>query len=119
MSEWNKAEEKTADTFKVLYDDHTENYYYEGGLYESYHRHEYTEDMDAWVYDEARKQGDAAIFSESDGDSYYFLMFDSMGGSYRDFLAREGLSSSDYLVWDTSIKEGLVPQKTIWFSQVG
>ena len=119
LSEWNKAEEKTADTFKVLYDDHTENYYYEGGLYKSYHRHEYTEDMDAWVYDEARKQGDAAIFSESDGDSYYFLMFDSMGGSYRDFLAREGLSSSDYLVWDTSIKEGLTPQKTIWFSQVG
>ena len=117
LAEWNKAEEKTADTFKVLYDDHTENYYYKDGLYESYHRHEYTEDMDAWVYDEARKQGDAAIFSESEGDSYYFLVYNGLSGVYRDYLAREGLSSSDYLAWDTSIKEGLTAQKTIWFSQ--
>ena len=117
LAEWNKAEDKTEDTFKVLYDDHTENYYYENGLYESYHRHEYTEDMDAWVYDEARQQGDAAIFSESDGDSYYFLVFDGMGESYRDYLAWDGLSSSDYLAWDASVREGLTAEKTIWFSQ--
>ena len=73
--------------------------------------------MDAWVYDEARKQGDAAIFSESEGDSYYFLVYNGLSGVYRDYLAREGLSSSDYLAWDTSIKEGLTAQKTIWFSQ--
>ena len=118
LQEWNSSE-KDRETFKILYDDHTENFYYEDGVFDSYHKYEYTQDMDAWVYDSSRKPGDAEIFAESDGDSYYFLVYQGMGGSYRDYLAESRLTETDYVAWEASVSEGLTPQKTIWFSQVG
>ena len=118
LQEWNSSE-KDMETFKILYDDHTENFYFEDGVFDSYHKYEYTQDMDAWVYDSSRKPGDAEIFAESDGDSYYFLVYQGMGGPYRDYLAESRLKETDFVAWETSVSEGLTPQKTIWFSQVG
>ena len=118
LQEW-LSSAKDRETFKVLYDDHTENFYFEDGVFDSYHRYEYTQEMDDWVYDSARSPGDAEIFAESDGDAYYFVVYQGQGGSYRDYLAETRLRDTDYLAWDSSAKEGFTPQKTIWFSQVG
>ena len=116
LRQWNAADEKNLDTFQVLYDDHTDDYYYLNGLVECYYKHLYTPEMDAWVYDSARKEGDAAVFVTPDDQIAYFVRFDQLGENYCDYLGRDGLSTADFLAWDASIKEGLTAEKGTLFS---
>ena len=116
LRQWNAADEKNLDTFQVLYDDHTDDYYYLNGLVECYYKHLYTPEMDTWVYDSARKEGDAAVFVTPDDQIAYFVRFDQLGENYCDYLGRDGLSTADFLAWNASIKEGLTAEKGTLFS---
>ena len=116
LKEWNESPVKNEETFSILYKDHTDDYYYEDGLIANYYRHLYKDEIDDWVYDSARQPGDAAIFSDGDGEGYYFVYFEGLGEDYCDYLARTGLADSDYRAWEDSIEDGLEAKKTIFFS---
>ena len=116
LKEWNEAPVKNQETFSILYKDHTDDYYYEDGLVEYYYRHLYKEEMDEWVYDSARQPWDGAIFSDGNGQSYYFVCFEGLGMDYCDYLAQTALADSDYRAWEDSIREGLTAKKAPLFS---
>lgn len=118
LSQWNEGG-GSLDAFEILYKDHTDDYYYVNGLVEDYYRHLYPEEMDAWVYDEARQEGDGAIFTDGDGQACYFVRFGSLGEDYCDYLARTGLSQVRYVEWDASISEGMTVKKGALFSLRG
>ena len=96
-----------------LMEEHTDDTT-EGGFYSNIAKYAYSSDsaqtmelvpeIEEWLFAEGRQVGDyELIFTEAYG--YHLVYFTGYGEKFCDFMAKDRLSSADYLEWTGSIAE--------------
>ena len=83
----------------------------EGGFYENIYEGQMVPEIDKWLFNPARAEGDSELVrTESYG--YHLLYFMGTGRLYKDYLAENGKRQADYSEWQTGLT---VPEvKTHW-----
>ena len=103
----------TEDAFITLCNDSSDDQTNEDGLYENIYRTQFTGDVDAWLYDSARKAGDHTVVS--DGTNVYLIYFVGPGDLYSSVLSDNDLRTDEYNAWKESLADPTV-QKTWVYS---
>ena len=100
------TEEKFLELIQSYSDDTTE-----GGFYENIYKWQMVPEIDAWLFDPARVEGDyATVKSEAYG--YHILFFKGTGSAYKDYLAENEKRGKDYTAWYEALP---IPEtKTNW-----
>lgn len=95
LAEWEKGD-KTADSFGALATELTEDTGSQstGGLYENVLPGSMVAEFDAWIFDDARVEGDTAIVETDYG--YHVMYFESKDGTYYDVTIRAEKASADF-----------------------
>lgn len=86
--EW-KNGEATPESFSALADEHSHDTTVDGGYYEAIYYGSLEDDLNDWIYDPARKQGDTVMLE--DGDGWNILYFEALGEPQCDYEARTDL----------------------------
>lgn len=103
--EWTSGE-ATEESFYQLAKAYGDNYSDDGyGLYKNINRNKYTEEIDEWLFDPARKAGDTAVIGSY--NAYYILYFNEVRDvTYREYLIDSELRSADFKAWQEESVEG-------------
>ena len=94
LDEYNNGD-KTADAFKALAKEHTDDSNGEdGGLYENVIKGQMVEEFENWIYDEAREAGNVDLVKTKYG--WHMMYFVGDGMTAWKVTAENGLKSDDY-----------------------
>ena len=75
-----------------------------GGLYEDVFQGQMVDEIDAWLFDDARQAGDSEIIETTYG--YHVMYFVGYGDNYQTKTIEDGLRSEKYEAWRTEAMEG-------------
>ena len=83
----------------------------EGGFYENIYKGQMVPEIDEWLFDSVRKEGDSELVrTESFG--YHLLYYMGTGRLYKDYLAETEKRADDYEAWVNSLT--IPDAKTHW-----
>lgn len=113
LDEW-KSGEATEESFIALSNEKSLDTSAEGGLYEGLSRSSLEEEMEDWLFDEARKQGDTGVVSLDDYD--YVVYYIGKGDPYYQITIRNILQMQGMNEFVTSCSENITvedPKKNL------
>ena len=115
LQQW-KDEGGTAEIFDEYIDEYYKNYNYDGGLEENIYQDKYSKEINDWLYDPARVEGDTTIIYSENMGAYYIIYFSGIGDVYAEALAENDLRTADKDVWEDSLIDGIEITKTWLYS---
>lgn len=115
LQQW-KDEGGGEELFGEYADDNTKESGYEGGLHENIPQYQYSDEINNWLYDATRVEGDTAIFYSENSGAYYIIYFSGVGEVYAEYLARTDLVNDAVDAWDGNLTENIEINKTWLFA---
>ncbi|MBQ8830691.1 MAG: hypothetical protein IJ017_03740 [Oscillospiraceae bacterium] len=115
LQQW-KDEGGTTELFDEYIDEYYMNYAYDGGFEENIYQDKYSKEINDWLYDPARAEGDTTIIYSENMASYYIICFSGTGDVYAEAMAEDDLRQADVDVWEASLTEGVEITKTWLYS---
>lgn len=77
------------------------------GQYENASKEDVTDTLNAWLFDEERKEGDTALLKDEDAQGYQLVYFESYSEKYYwQEVSRSALQQEDYDQWYEETEEG-------------
>ena len=116
FSQWKSDSDHSAENFVEYVNKNSDTVTYEDGYAENIYRYAYEDDMDAWLFDSSRKEGDVELFPSSDGSSYFLVYFEGTDMDYCDYLADNELRTNAYNEWIDALTADAKVKKTWLFS---
>ena len=113
---WKNDSDHSVENFVTYFTENSDNTSTEDGYIENMYMYQYTDEMDAWLFNSSRKEGDVALFANDEEDTYYLIYFDSTGMNYCDYLADTDLRDADYNEWLENLTGNMDINKTWLFS---
>ncbi len=97
----------TGDDFGSIYDLYDDDLSYDGGLIEEINKSAYSnEEVIAWLFADARVEGDYVMITDEDNGCCYLLYFESLCDTlYWKSVAISSLQSTKYSDWSTEVSE--------------
>lgn len=116
-----EATNKTSEDFAAICDEiSSDSDTYPGGLRENVSKKAYNEEITAWLFDSARKQGDYEVFlDETNGCSYVIYYEGTYGTPYWRTSAATSIQSNKYNDWLNALSEEYTPVTGSGFRFVG
>ncbi len=115
LQRW-KDEGGTAELFDEYIDEYCSNYGYSGGFEENIYQDKYSKEINDWLYDSARVEGDTTVIYSENMGAYYIIYFSGAGDDYANSLAENDLRKADVDAWEASLTEGVEITKTWLYS---
>ncbi len=115
LQQW-KDEGGTAELFDEYIEYYYQNFGHQGGYEENIYRDKYSKEIDAWLYDPARVEGDTTIIFSENMNAYYIIYYCGPGAIYAEDMAEDDLRQDDLDVWEASLIDGIEITKTWLFA---
>ena len=119
LTAWEAEEDKSDDTFSTYFARHNDDDITATGHDSHFRKYQYTDELDAWVFDPARQVGDYKEFYSEDDARCFIVFFEGFGMDYCDYLADTALRGAANDEFLASIEEGMEVKKGLLFSMVG
>lgn len=88
----------------------------EGGLVSNVYHGQFSENINDWIFDEARQSGDIEMFRSSNDNGVYIFYFIGDDMPYNLYLAKDNLYTKDHNTWSNSLGENAVSKRTWLFA---
>ena len=115
LQQW-KDEGGTAELFDEYVEQYYHDYGYNGGLEENIYQDKYSKEINDWLYDPARVEGDTTIIYSDNMEAYYIIYFSGTGAVYAKNMAENDLRKVDLDIWEESLIADVEITKTWLYS---